>query len=80
MKKVSAYITKYIKKELISNTKGKHQYLCSRNLDTAQVDYIMLEYIEMFLHSVETNPKVCNRKKYINETTGQEIEYIKVEK
>jgi len=31
--KVSSYITKYITKELITNTKGKHRYLFSKNLD-----------------------------------------------
>lgn len=35
--KVSSYITKYITKELIDNTKGKHRYIFSRNLDIPTV-------------------------------------------
>ena len=35
--KVSSYITKYITKELITNTKGKHRYLFSKNLDAPTV-------------------------------------------
>lgn len=76
--KVSSYITKYITKEMITATKGKHRYLCSRNLDTAEVENIMLDDVENFMKSVELNPKVCNQKKYTNEETGQEITYIKV--
>ncbi len=78
--KVSGYITNYITKELITKTKGKHRYLCSRNLDTAEVENIMIDDKEKFLHSVEINPKVCHRKKYKNENSGQEIEYIKIKK
>ena len=78
--KVSSYITKYITKEMITATKGKHRYLCSRNLDTAEVENIMLDDVENFMKSVELNPKVCNQKKYTNEETGQEITYIKVKK
>lgn len=76
--KVSSYITKYITKGMIIATKGKHRYLCSRNLDTAEVENIMLDDVENFMKSVEQNPKVCSQKKYTNDETGQEITYIKV--
>ena len=78
--KVSSYITKYITKEMITATKGKHRYLCSRNLDTAEVENIMIDDKELFMKTVEHNPKVINQKKYTNEETGQEITYIKVKK
>lgn len=78
--KVSSYITKYITKEMITATKGKHRYLCSRNLDTAEVENIMIDDKELFMKTVEHNPKVINQKTYINEETGQEITYIKVKK
>ncbi len=32
--KVSSYITKYITKDLIKNSEGKHRYIYSKNLDT----------------------------------------------
>lgn len=78
--KVSSYITKYITKEMITATKGKHRYLCSRNLDTADVENIMLEDKELFLKSVELNPKAYSKKIYKNDDTGQEITYIKIKK
>lgn len=78
--KVSSYIIKYITKEMITATKGKHRYLCSRNLETAEVENIMIDDVENFMKSVELNPKVCNQKKYTNGETGQEITYIKVKK
>lgn len=65
---------------MIIATKGKHRYLCSRNLETAEVENIMLDDVENFMKSVELNSKVCNQKKYTNEETGQEITYIKVKK
>jgi hypothetical protein len=39
----------------------------SRNLETAEVENIMLDDVENFMKSVELNPKVCNQKKYTNE-------------
>ncbi|MGN0366721.1 MAG: hypothetical protein ACI4E5_12390 [Suilimivivens sp.] len=77
---MSSYITKYITKEMITATKGNHRYLCSRNLDTAEVENIMLDDAENFMKSVELNPKVYNQKANISEETGQEITYIKVKK
>ena len=78
--KVSSYITKYITKEMITATKGKHRYLCSRNLDTAEVENIMVNDKELFMKSVECNPNVINQKTFKSEETGQEITYIKVKK
>lgn len=65
---------------MITATKGNHRYLRSRNLDTAEVENIMLDDVENFMKSVELNPKVYNQKAYISEETGQEITYIKVKK
>lgn len=65
---------------MITATKGKHRYLCSRNLDAAEVENIMIDDKELFMKIVEHNPKVINQKTYINEETGQEITYIKVKK
>ena len=65
---------------MITATKGKHRYLCSRNLDTAEVENIMIDDKELFMKTVEHNPKVINQQTYINEETGQEITYIKVKK
>jgi len=44
-KKVSAYITKYITKDLVEHTKGQHRYLFSKNLDTPTVstDFMILD-------------------------------------
>lgn len=65
---------------MITATKGKHRYLCSRNLDTAEVENIMVNDKELFMKSVEKNPKVINQKIFKSEETGQEITYIKVKK
>ena len=65
---------------IVHSISEKHRYLCSRNLDTAEVENIMLDDVENFIKSVERNPKVCSQKKYTNEETGQEITYIKVKK
>lgn len=78
--KVSNYITKYITKELISATKGKHRYLYSKNLEVPVVENIMLEDKELFMKSVEENPNVYYQKLYVNEETAQEIIYIHVKK
>ena len=45
-----------------------------RNLETAEVENIMLDDIENFMKSIERNPKLCNQKEYTNEETGQEEE------
>lgn len=55
------YISKYITKEMITVTKGRHRYLYSRYLDIAEVENILLDDKEMFLKSVERNPKVYNQ-------------------
>lgn len=78
--KVSNYITKYITKELISATKGKHRYLYSKNLEVPTVENVMVHDKELFMKSVEVNPKVSYKKKYVNEETEQEIIYIHVKK
>lgn len=78
--KVSNYITKYITKELISATKGKHRYLYSKNLELAEVETVMLNDKELFMKSVELNPNVLYKKVYIDEETEQEITYIQVKK
>ena len=77
--KVSSYITKYITNEMITATKGKHRYLCSRNLDTAEVENIMIDDKEVFMKSVECNPNVISKKTYTN-NNGDEITYIKIKK
>lgn len=69
--KVSGYITKYITKEMITATKGKHRHLCSRNLDTAEVENIMIEDKALFMKSVENNPKVINQKTFIVRKLGK---------
>ena len=48
--------------------------------NTAEVENIMIDDKELFMKTVEHNPKVINQKTYINEETGQEITYIKVKK
>ena len=55
---------------MITATKGNHRYLCSRNLDTAEVENIMIDDKELFMKTVEHNPKVINQKTYIGEETG----------
>lgn len=37
-KRVSTYITKYITKDLVISTKGKHRYFISKNLNRAEID------------------------------------------
>ena len=78
--KVSSYITKYITKELISATKGKHRYLYSKNLEVPKVENVMAHDKELFMKSVEVNPKVSHQKKYVDDESGQEIIYIHVKK
>ena len=78
--KVSNYITKYITKELISATKGKHRYLYSKNLELAEVETVMLNDKDLFMKSVELNPNVLYKKVYVEEETEQEIIYIQVKK
>ena len=65
---------------MITATKGKHRYLCSRNLDTAEVENIMVNDKELFMKSVECNPNVISKKTYTNNNNGDEITYIKVKK
>lgn len=77
---MSSYITKYIAKEMITATKGKHRYLCSRNLDVADVENIMIDDKELFMRTVWHNPKVINQKTFKSKETGQEITYIKTKK
>ena len=63
---------------MITATKGKHRYLCSRKLDIAEVENIMVVEKEFFIKSVECNPNVISKKTYINNNNGDEITYIKV--
>ena len=45
--KVSAYITKYITKELCASTTGKKRYWASRNLDKAVIEEYVLKKSEI---------------------------------
>ena len=65
---------------MITATKGKRRYLCSRKLDIAEVENIMVEEKELFIKSVEYNPNVISKKTYTNNNNGDEITYIKVKK
>ena len=61
-------------------TKGKHRYLYSKNLDVPEVKNVMVHDKELFIKSIEVNPKVSYQKKYVNEETEQEIIYVHVKK
>lgn len=74
--KVSSYITKYITKEVIAVTKGKHRYLCSKNLNVADVENIMVDDKEAFLQEIEKSTEVLYKKTFVNEETEQEIIYV----
>lgn len=81
--KVSAYITKYITKELISNTKGKHRYLFSKNLDVPTVSTELIEIDEMELNKMllERNKNFKYKKVFTGHSdSANTIEYIHLNK
>lgn len=50
------------------------------NLELPEVETAMVHGKELFMKSVEVNPKVSYQKKYVNEETEQEIIYVHVKK
>ena len=82
-KKVSAYITKYITKDLVEHTKGQHRYLFSKNLDTPTVstdfkyDYdIKLD--KLLLENYNENFEY--KKVYGDDNSANVIDYIHLKK
>ena len=79
-KKVSSYITKYITKDLIETTKGKHRYIYSKNLDlpiitnTFETDNDLTEQL-----LTQHNNNFEYEKKYASDRFGT-IKYIHLKK
>ncbi len=59
-KRVQFYITKYITKDVVSVTKGKHRYWASRNLATPEVEVVYLDgmALSMFCEEWKKDGKV----------------------
>lgn len=78
--KVSAYITKYITKELCAVSKNKRRYWTSKNCDTAKISVYNLpyediaEFLDKNLHSIRHTSSVTI------ESAGLVINYIEMEK
>ena len=81
--KVSAYITKYITKELIESTKGQHRYLFSKNLEvpTVTTEWVTdINDIELKKMLIERSERF-QQKKVLGETESPNtIEYYRLRK
>lgn len=78
--KVSNYITKYITKELVSMSKGKHRYIYSKNLSKPQSETFFdddLKFMELLLSK---NKNLAKIKKVKDEERGIETTYITLKK
>lgn len=80
--KVSAYITKYITKELIDGTKGKHRYLFSRNLDVPTISTELIDIDDKELNEIllERNENFQYKKVLGGDDFPNTIEYIHLKK
>lgn len=81
--KVSGYITKYITKELIDNTKGQHRYLFSKNLDapTVSTEWITEpDDIELKKMLIERNEKFEQKKVLGEEESPNAVTYYRLKK
>ncbi len=78
--KVSNYITKYITKELVQMSKGRHRYLCSKNLSKPQTETHLEEDMDLLKLLLQDNPNLVSTKTIQNEETGMEVTYFTLKK
>lgn len=77
--KVSSYITKYITKDMIKNTSGKHRYIYSKNLDIPIVSN-ELDDIKAVENLLTANKNFDYKKVYACDSTSNTITYIHIKK
>lgn len=82
--KICSYITKYITKDLMENTQGKHRYLKSKNLKEPIIynDFLTDEDMQTTKEIFEDDKiyKDLHKKRYANNNTRQVIDYISFSK
>ena len=80
--KISLYITKYITKELITNTKGQHRYLFSKNLNIPTITTELIDVDEMELNKMllEKNENFKYKKVSGGDSFPNTIDYIHLKK
>lgn len=82
IQKISVYIIKQIQPEMVSLTKGKHRYLCSKNLDKIDVENIILDNDDKdtFLKNIENNSKIIGKTTYNSNFYGNEVTCVRIKK
>ena len=78
-KKVSSYITKYITKDLIKSSNGKHRYLCSKNVNRALIENSYISPEEFVNLKIELLQQASYTKEISIEKAHQQITYIHID-
>ena len=78
--KVSAYITKYITKELCAVSKNKRRYWTSKNCDTAKISVYNLPYEDISEFLDKNLQSIRHTSSVTIESAGLVINYIEMEK
>ena len=78
--KVSNYITKYITKELVDMSKGKHRYIYSKNLAKPESETLFEEDLKFMEMLLSKNKGFVKMKKVKDDERGIEITYITIRK